>query len=99
MNTKKLLNSQTFERKVTQLKTVAHPARLLILWYLKNNPHTPVHKVAEAVGLPAGIVSIHLNNMRHKDIVQRKRKGKEVGYSVNESVMKELQRLSLLDLS
>ncbi len=99
MNAKKLMNSQTFERKVTQLKTIAHPARLVILWYLKNNPHTPVHKVAEDIGMPAGIVSIHLNNMRHKDIVQRKRLGKEVGYSVNDAVLKELQKLASLEIS
>ncbi len=97
MDIKRRIHTETYERKVTQLKTVAHPLRLAILWYIKNNPNSPVYKVANALNIPPGIVSIHLSNMRHKEIVRRKRKGKEVTYSINKSVYDDLIRMVTLE--
>ncbi len=97
MDIKRHIQTDPYERKVTQLKTVAHPLRLAILWYIKNNPGAPVHKVADFLGIPPGIVSIHLSNMRHKEIVRRKRKGKEVTYTINKPVYDELIKMVTLE--
>jgi DNA-binding transcriptional ArsR family regulator len=73
--------SQNFEREADILKVLGHPVRLKIVAGLLSEACN-VKKIWECLGLPQATVSQHLALLKNKGIIEGRRNGVEVYYSV-----------------
>jgi len=78
------LSVEILERMADTLKLLAHPQRLKIVEILDVNGSSPVHVVADELGLPPAATSQHLNKMKRVGLINADRRGKEVWYSVGD---------------
>ncbi|RPI38251.1 MAG: ArsR family transcriptional regulator [Nitrospiraceae bacterium] len=75
-------NKTLFELQSEVCKTLASPKRLEILNALKEGEKT-VSELVEILGVPKANVSQHLAVMRHKGILDSRREGVNIYYSVS----------------
>lgn len=75
---------EKLERIAYILKTVAHPIRLGIIHLLEQHPRLSVNTMCEYLGSEQSLTSHHLQNMRLKGILQVKREGRSMMYSLKE---------------
>jgi DNA-binding transcriptional ArsR family regulator len=78
------LSVELLARMAETLKLLAHPRRLKIIEILDVSGSSPVHVIAEQLGLPQAATSQHLNQMKRLRLINAERKGKEVWYSVGD---------------
>lgn len=71
------------------LKVLGHPIRLKIVAGLCTRECNVKH-IWECLGLPQATVSQHLALLKHKGIIEGKREGVEVHYSVISQLAKKL---------
>lgn len=69
------------ERKAEKLKALAHPQRLYIVKGLIGNMCS-VTKIQECLNLPQSTVSQHLAKLKAAGIIEGKRHGTEICYTV-----------------
>jgi len=74
-----------YNRKAEILKVIAHPMRLRILQKLYCDSCN-VKTMWECLNLPQDVVSQHLAVLRKKKILQSKREGTSVFYSIVENI-------------
>jgi len=86
--------SRKFTAEADILKVLGHPIRLKIVAGLCTRECNVKH-IWECLGLPQATVSQHLALLKHKGIIEGKREGVEVHYSVVNPLAKKL--ISLLD--
>jgi ArsR family transcriptional regulator len=70
-----------YEAMAEKLKAIAHPHRLCIIKGLLEN-QCNVTGIQECLALPQSTVSQHLAKLKSAGIIQGKRKGSEICYSV-----------------
>jgi DNA-binding transcriptional ArsR family regulator len=70
-----------FELQADVCKTLASPKRLEIISVLKEGEKS-VGELVEILGVPKANVSQHLSVMRHKGILQSRREGVNIYYSI-----------------
>ncbi len=71
------------------LKSMAHPQRLFILCRLHQKECT-VSELEELTEASQPLISQHLQRMRHEELVDSRREGNFVYYSVNDQHVKVL---------
>ena len=86
--------NRKFTTEAEILKVLGHPIRLKIVAGLCTRECSVKH-IWECLGLPQATVSQHLALLKHKGIIEGKREGVEVHYSVINPLAKKL--ISLLD--
>ena len=86
--------TRKFNVEAEILKVLGHPIRLKIVAGLCTRECNVKH-IWECLGLPQATVSQHLALLKHKGIIEGKREGVEVHYSVINPLAKKL--ISLLD--
>ena len=65
------------------LKVMGHGYRLRIVEFLDLHGPTPAHVLLAALGGAQGALSQHLFRLRHANVVQAERRGKEVWYTLD----------------
>ena len=70
------------------LGALAAPERLKIVRFLADGPHN-VTEIAEMLRIPAVNVSHHINVLRNAHLIQGKKKGRFVWYSLRAGVLEE----------
>lgn len=65
------------------LKAIAHPVRLTMVNFIKINGEVNVNRIYNELKLEQSITSQHLRVLREADIVNTKRDGKYIHYSIN----------------
>jgi len=75
---------EKLERIAYILKTVAHPLRLGIIHLLEQHPRLSVSEICTMLGSEQSLTSHHLQNMRLKGILQVKREGRSMMYTLKE---------------
>lgn len=78
------LKVESLEKAAETLKLLAHPQRLRIIEVLEREGEVPVHVLMEETQFPQAVVSQHLNRMRRSGLLNAKRNGKEVWYSITD---------------
>lgn len=73
--------TKIYEQKAEKIKALAHPHRLCIVRGLINNKSN-VTKIQECLKLPQSTVSQHLAKLKAAGIIEGKRSGLEICYSV-----------------
>jgi DNA-binding transcriptional ArsR family regulator len=86
--------SRKFNTEAEILKVLGHPIRLKIVAGLCTRECNVKH-IWECLGLPQATVSQHLALLKHKGIIEGKREGVEVHYSVINPLAKKL--ITMLD--
>jgi ArsR family transcriptional regulator len=86
--------NRKFNTEAEILKVLGHPIRLKIVAGLCTRECNVKH-IWECLGLPQATVSQHLALLKHKGIIEGKREGVEVHYSVINPLAKKL--ISMLD--
>ena len=64
------------------LKTIGHPIRLGIIGLLEEKEELSVGEICERLNVEQSLISHHLNNMKLKGILQNRREGKSIFYSL-----------------
>jgi DNA-binding transcriptional ArsR family regulator len=86
--------NRKFNSEAEILKVLGHPIRLKIVAGLCTHECNVKH-IWECLGLPQATVSQHLALLKHKGIIEGKREGVEVHYSVIDPLAKKL--IAMLD--
>lgn len=86
--------NRKFNTEAEILKVLGHPIRLKIVAGLCTHECNVKH-IWECLGLPQATVSQHLALLKHKGIIEGKRDGVEVHYSVINPLAKKL--ITMLD--
>lgn len=76
-------NQIVFKIKADFLKSLAHPARLAIIEYLKKG-EAPVGQMVKALGMEQSGLSKHLAVLRQTGILSPRQQGANVYYSVKD---------------
>ena len=76
------IDPKKVEKVAFILKTIGHPVRLAIIDLLIHHKELSVNDICEQLDLEQSLVSHHLNNMKLKGILESKREGKNIYYSL-----------------
>lgn len=83
-----------FEEYSDIFKALSHPTRLKIACGLMRKKECNVNYMAEQLGVTQPVVSQHLTVLKNADIIQGKRNGNKVCYTMeNEHVKKIIQSM------
>lgn len=77
----KFRSYEIFEMQAEMIKMLAHPKRLMLLELLSRGEWS-VGDMAEAMETPAATVSQHLRLLRDRHLVQTRRDGQTIYYSL-----------------
>lgn len=72
---------------------LGHPTRRAVLAYLRDRDYVKVAEIAEAVGVGGSTLSGHLRTLREAELVMSRRRGTEIQYRVNLTVIDEAMLL------
>lgn len=87
-----MMDLKKYDDKAEKLKALAHPQRLCIVKGLIEN-QCNVTKIQECLGIPQSTVSQHLAKLKSAGIIDGKRNGLEICYSVVDQEIIELVNL------
>lgn len=89
MKTVEKLSEKSVESAVMGLKAIAHPARLKILCFLQSHKAT-VNEIVEMTEMSQSAVSQHLAKMKAFGVLDDKRDGNRIYYSVTSRGFEQL---------
>jgi DNA-binding transcriptional ArsR family regulator len=89
MENQKFDTTRTFNEEAEILKVLGHPIRLKIVAGLCTQECNVKH-IWECLGLPQATVSQHLALLKNKGVIEGKREGVEVHYSVIHPLAKKI---------
>lgn len=86
------LNAAKLEQLASRLKAIAHPVRIAIIEMLSNDSRLSVTEIYQLLDIEQAAASHHLNIMKNKGILESRREGKKIFYSLqNESLSEIIQ--------
>ncbi|WP_457569703.1 ArsR/SmtB family transcription factor [Desulfurobacterium sp.] len=85
----KMLDDRRLEEGAECLKALASPVRLKILFKLKEKPMC-VTDLEKELGISQSSLSQHLRTLRYKGIVDKKREGNKVYYTISSDAFVQL---------
>jgi DNA-binding transcriptional ArsR family regulator len=86
------LNAKKLEQLASRLKAIAHPVRIAIIEMLSNDSRLSVTEIYQLLDIEQAAASHHLNIMKNKGILESRREGKKIFYSLqNESLSEIIQ--------
>lgn len=84
---------QHLQKSAEMLKTIGHPERLFIVMRLAQQGSFNVVTLQDCMGLPQSTVSTHLQKLRAAGIVESRRQGLDVTYSLKNEQTKQIVKL------
>jgi len=79
------INNEKLQESSEILRALAHPLRMKILEFIDRNKTINVNKIYNTMKLEQSITSQHLRILRVTGIVETKREGKFIHYSIDYS--------------
>jgi len=76
------LDVEKLEMAASKLRAIAHPMRIAIIDLLSVNPKMTVTEIYEYLNLEQASASHHLNILKNKGLLDSKRDGKMIYYSL-----------------
>ena len=76
----------------SQLKALAHPARIAIIQHLVESEHCICGDFVEELGLAQATVSQHLKELKNIGIIKGCVEGSSVSYCIDEKVWKQIKK-------
>lgn len=81
---------KTYEDTAEILKAISHPVRLCIVRGLCGSEGCNVTYMQECLNIPQSTISQHLSKLKAAKVIEGKRNGLEVIYSVKNPIVKQL---------
>lgn len=85
-----VIDIEQFEKVAFILKTIAHPLRIRIADLLSKHEELSVNEICAILGSEQSLTSHHLNTMKLKRVLNSKRQGQNVYYSL---LLKEVKNV------
>ncbi len=82
MKIKTILNIELLEKQAKILRAISHPVRIALLDLLQEKKELSVKEIHESLNLKQAETSHHLGILRDKGILNAKREGKSILYSL-----------------
>jgi DNA-binding transcriptional ArsR family regulator len=87
MKKKSTLDIQKLELAASKLRAMAHPMRIAIIDLLTVNKKLTVTEIYERLSIEQASASHHLNILKNKGLLESKRDGKMILYSLKTNVL------------
>jgi DNA-binding transcriptional ArsR family regulator len=87
MKKKTNLDIQKLEMAASKLRAIAHPMRIAIIDLLTENKKLTVTEIYERLNIEQASASHHLNILKNKGLLESKRDGKMILYSLKTTVL------------
>lgn len=87
-------NEEELEKTATFLKAIAHPMRLAILDLLSDGSSKSVTQIYQRLGLEQAVASHHLGLLKTKGVLNSKRVGKNIYYSLKTEKLVDLLKVA-----
>ena len=87
MKKKTTLDIQKLEMAASKLRAMAHPMRIAIIDLLTENKKLTVTEIYERLSIEQASASHHLNILKNKGLLESKRDGKMILYSLKTTVL------------
>jgi DNA-binding transcriptional ArsR family regulator len=87
MTKKNTLDIQKLELAASKLRAMAHPMRIAIIDLLTENKQLTVTEIYEQLSIEQASASHHLNILKSKGLLESKRNGKMILYSLKTTVL------------
>lgn len=84
------LDLDKLEMAASKLRAIAHPMRIAIIDLLTANQKLTVTQIYERLNLEQASASHHLNILKNKGLLESKRNGKMIYYSLKETHLTEV---------
>jgi DNA-binding transcriptional ArsR family regulator len=84
------LDIEKLEMAASKLRAIAHPMRIAIIELLTANPKLTVTQIYERLNLEQASASHHLNILKNKGLLESKRDGKMIHYSLKQTHLSEV---------
>jgi DNA-binding transcriptional ArsR family regulator len=81
------LDIQKLELAASKLRAMAHPMRIAIIDLLTENKKLTVTEIYERLNIEQASASHHLNILKNKGLLESKRDGKMILYSLKTNVL------------
>lgn len=81
------LDIQKLEIAASKLRAMAHPMRIAIIELLNDNKKLTVTEIYERLSIEQASASHHLNILKNKGLLDSKRDGKMIYYSLRTNVL------------
>ena len=86
-------NYMDYNETAEMLKVLAHPVRLCIINGLLGKGTCNVSHMQECLGIPQSTLSQHLQKLRTAKLIEGKRNGLEINYSICDERVRELDKV------
>ncbi len=87
---KKQLQLEKLEIAASMLRAMAHPMRIAVVDLLTVNKRLSVTEIYERLGIEQASASHHLNILKNKGLLESKREGKMIFYSLKHNRLTEI---------
>lgn len=87
MTKKNVLDIQKLELAASKLRAMAHPMRIAIIELLTENKKLTVTEIYSRLNIEQASASHHLNILKNKGLLESKRDGKMILYSLKTNVL------------
>lgn len=81
---------QKLEVSASKLRAMAHPMRIAIIDLLTENKKLTVTEIYESLDIEQAAASHHLNILKNKGLLESKRSGKMIFYSLKTHVLSNI---------
>jgi DNA-binding transcriptional ArsR family regulator len=88
-------NYMEYNETAEMLKVLAHPVRLCIVNGLLGKGECNVSHMQDCLGIPQSTLSQHLQRLRSAKLIECKRNGLEINYSICDERVRELVKVLL----
>ena len=85
-----VLEVNKLEMAASKLRAIAHPMRIAIIELLNDKPKMSVTEIYRKLSIEQASASHHLNILKNKGVLQSKRDGKKIFYSLKSKSLKEI---------
>jgi len=85
-----LININKLEAVASKLRAISHPMRIAIIDLLAQDSKLSVTEIYEKLKIEQATASHHLNILKNKGVLESKREGKKIFYSLKNITLTEI---------
>lgn len=85
-----LLNIDKLELAASKLRAISHPMRIAIIDLLAKDTKLSVTEIYEKLDIEQATASHHLNILKNKGVLDSKREGKKIYYSLKNVTLTDI---------
>jgi DNA-binding transcriptional ArsR family regulator len=84
------INVAKLESAASKLRAISHPLRIAVIDLLANGKKMSVTEIYQALDIEQATASHHLNILKNKGILDSRREGKKIYYSLRNLILTDI---------